>query len=109
MAVTKAQLAAYIGAADQDGTISPENDAELTRVSVLANALVDQTFAKAWRPVPDAVKDQVFLDTATNLYRRGATGDGGNMLAADGTPVVGVANDPLRKSWDLIKRYINRV
>ena len=103
MTVTTEQLAAYIGA-------DMSRDAgELGRALVLSTALVSQALANPWRAVPEAVRDECVLRTGYSIFNQGGTNNEGMFNGADGTPTIGVANDPLRKSWDLIKRYTNRV
>src|SRR6478735_7245328 len=102
MTVTLQELAKYLGA-------DPVRDEdELTRVSAVANALVDRVVATAWRPVPDAISDEAFYRTAYSVYKMGGTSESGSFLAADGQPVPGVAMDPLHKSWNLLKPYVDR-
>ena len=103
MTVSVEQLADYVGA-------DSERDADdLTRALAVADALVRQALEGAWRGVPDAIYDECVLRTGYNIFKQGGTTDTGMFNNADGTGLPGVANDPLRKSWDLIKRYINRV
>ena len=103
MTVTVEQLATYVGAsADRDSQ-------ELTRVLALAQALVEQALANPWREVPESVVDECVLRTGYSLFKQGGNTETGMFNGADGNAVPGVANDPLRKSWELIKRYINRV
>lgn len=103
MAITVEQLAAYCGA-------DPVRDVDdLTRALAVADALVGNVFEPAWRVVPEVVYDECVLRTGYSIFKQGGTSEGGLFNNADGTGVPGVANDPLRKSWDLIKRYTNRV
>lgn len=103
MAVTLQALAKYLGA-------DPVRDAdELARVSAVANALVDRLVSQAWREVPQAISDEAFYRTAYSVYKMGGTTESGSFLAADGQPAPGVAMDPLHKSWNLLKPYVDRV
>lgn len=101
--VTVEQLATRCGT-----TVARDED-ELTRALAFATAEVDRILATAWRPVPDVVRDECVLRTGYGIYKQAKTNDGGNFLTADGSAVPGVANDPMRKAWVLLKRYINRV
>lgn len=103
MTVTVEQLANYCGA----DAVRDEDD--LTRALAVADALVENVFLTPWRPVPEVVFDECVLRTGYSIFKQGGTSEGGLFNNADGTGVPGVANDPLRKSWDLIKRYTNRV
>jgi len=102
MAITLEQAVKYCGA---DVT---EDADEVTRCLLMANDMVGLAFAAAWRPVPESVEDECVLRTTYNLFMQSHTGDS-NFTTADGSGLPGVANDPLRKSWDLIKRYTARV
>lgn len=101
--VTVETLSEYAGA-----DLLRDSDS-LTRALAVAVALVDSAFESAWRPVPEAIRDEVVLRTAFNIFKQGGTDTGNSFVSAEGNGLPGVANDPLQKSWPLIKRYINRV
>lgn len=102
MAISIEQAVKYCGAMAEDTD-------EVTRCLFMANELVEQALASAWRPVPESIGDECVLRTTYNLFKQSHTGDNNTFVSSDGTGLPGVANDPLRKSWDLIKRYTNRV
>lgn len=103
MAVTVEQAADYIGA-----DAVRDVDA-VTRALGVAEALVTQALAGAWRPMPDVVRDECVLRTAYSIFKQGGTNEGGLFNGADGTAVPGQPNDPLRKSRDLISHYVDRL
>lgn len=102
MAITIEQAVTYCGADVAEDTV------EVTRCLDMANVLVTQALVQAWRVVPENVEDECVLRTTYNLFMQSHTGDA-NFVTADGSGLPGVANDPLRKSWPLIQRYISRV
>lgn len=103
MAVSVEQLAARCG------TTVARSEVELDRALALASALVTDAFAQPRKPVPDEVWDECVLRVAYSVYKKTSSQDSGTTLNADGTAVPGVANDPLRTAWPLIKRYVHRV
>lgn len=88
---------------------SASDDEALARALVMAEDALTIVVAQAWRPVPLSVQDEAVRRYAYAIFKGRATNDGGNMLGADGsTGIVGVANDPMRKVWPLIKPYVRR-
>lgn len=103
MPITVEQAAEYIGA-------DPVRDADkVTRALGVAEALVSQALAGAWRSVPTVIRDECVLRTAYSIFKQGGSGEGGLFNGADGTAVPGQPNDPLRKSRDLISHYVDRL
>lgn len=98
-------------AASYCGADAVRDEEALTRSLALGVILAEQALADAWREVPEPVLDEVVLRTTYAIFAQAKTGsESGSFLGADGTQLVpGVPNDPLRKSWELIKRYTNRV
>lgn len=95
--------------ADATGADVVTKEDDLQAALDVATALVDTALADTWRDVPEAVRETVLKRAAYAEYVLLTASDAGNVLGADGTVVPGVSNDPLRKSWPLIKRYVNRV
>lgn len=102
MSITLEQATSYIGASDYDTD-------EILRILTVANTIVERAIEDAWRPVPEVIEDEAVLRTTASLWALRRSTDTGNLLGAAGSGVQVVANDPMRKSWDLLKPYLNRV
>lgn len=104
MAIELDALATYVGAT------LPRDETELQDALDVASLLVSQALGNPWREVPTEVLDECVRRTAKGIWKaRDVSGNTGMLTGADGTPYVGVANDPLQKSWVLIKRYTDRL
>lgn len=80
---------------------------ELERCIAVAAILVDGVAerAKVDRPVPELIRDECVLRTAESMFRASGNNDAGMLTGPDGTPMV-APNDPLRKSWPLLRKYV---
>ena len=99
--ITATDLATRVG-----GGTTAEHESALA----VGKAAVDTFVSGAWRPVPEAILDECYLRAATAVFKGAKSQESGSMLGADGTISGGfIANDPLRKCYDMLKRYVKRV
>lgn len=102
MAIDFSQAMAYIGASDTDTT-------EIMRCLNTANAMVGRVIAGAWRAVPEDVEDEAVLRTLYGLWAQRRTREDTSMLNPTATGGGYVANDPMRKAYDLLAPYLPRL
>lgn len=93
------------------GTTVAADETELTRALEAAVAAVDMELEAAWRPMPSVWVDECVLRTGYSIFKAAKGNDvSGGILSGDGQSLVpGQPNDPTRKAWEIIKRYVNRV
>ena len=101
MTVDVIDLAKYL---NQD--ITSETEGKLQSALEAAVVMVDDVLSSSFREVPEAVRDQIVLDTAHALFKRGDSLSGQAQYAFDGGVPVFQSKDPLQKSWPLIRRYV---
>lgn len=96
--ITSSELADYCGA---------DNDSDILRSLVVAEALVSDTFSQAWREVPEEVIRQVTLEVGKALYKRRdeTSGNGQSVEFGTGAAVQG-PKDPFAQVWPIVRRYV---
>lgn len=101
MAVTAADLAAFIGTSDQD---TPMVEAALAAATVI----VDDVFEQAYREVPEVVRDRVVTEVGAEMYRRKDSPSGSSQYAQydGGAAPVRAPRDPLTAVWPIIRPYV---
>lgn len=100
MPVTPNDLRNYVG-------LNPDAEEDYESAFNLAVVLVDDVLADAYRPVPDAVRTQIILDTGYAIFKAKDSVSGSQQIVTlDSVQTNRWARDPLTKSYPLIRRYV---
>ena len=96
--VTAQQLADYCGSS---------LNADVERSLGVAEVLVADAFAEAYKTVPEAVHNQVVLEVGFALLKRSDSPSGGSQGVEYGTgQAVQGPKDPMTQVWPIIRRYV---
>lgn len=100
MTVTAEQLRLYVGAKESEA-------AEVAEDLAVAETLLGDVLADAWRPVPDEIRDRLVLEVGHELVKRRDSPTGASQYAdfSTGQPVA-APRDPLTTVWPIIRRYV---
>lgn len=102
--ITVEQAARYCGVEGQG------LDDEIFRCLTIANDMVEQAIGNAWRTVPGPLEDECVLRATYAVWKQQTSLEGStSFVLPDGSALPGVPNDPLRKCWEILKRYVDRV
>lgn len=105
MAITVEQAIKYVGA-------SVDDTDDVTRCLLAANASVSRFLNGAWREVPEEIEDEAVLRTLFGFWaqRRTREADGNSVYGTNPQQSGGyVANDPMRKAYELLLPYVPRL
>lgn len=106
--ITVQEIAELVGATKAGTPVSEAKMPHVQHALDLAVVLVDTALEDQWRPIEVPAYTECVRRTAKAVYQRSSS-EAETTLNADGTVGINVANDPLRTSWPLIKRYVNRL
>lgn len=99
VAPTLAQVNAYLGTDDRD------DPAHVEHALSVAVELVDDFISSAIKEVPDSVYQEAVMTTAKNVWSRRNNIGGGSGPTGEYGPVP-QANDPMQKSYQMLRRYV---